>query len=105
MKYLVALLLAWCMNAKAFDPDKELNGAIALRGGPCSEGSSAVCVLLMNNGKFYVVAIDQVGLLAVFHVQEPKEGYLTDEMRLVWKRRQPKKGERSASITSRSDQS
>lgn len=95
MKYLIALLLAWCVNAKAFDPGKELNGSTALRAGPCSEGSSAVCVLLMNNGKFYLAAIDQVGLLAVFQVKEPKEGYSTEEMKVVWKRRQPKKGERS----------
>lgn len=95
MKYLIALVLSWCMNAHAFDPDKELRGAIALSGGPCSEGSSTMCVLLMNNGKFYIAAIDQVGLLAVFQVKEPKESYSVDEMNLVWKRRQLKKGERS----------
>ena len=96
-KLIVALSLSFvCSTAWCFDPYKDLGDAKVMSMGECfaNIGESLPCFIVEKQGKFYIVMVSDVEILAVYQVPSFKENYDKKEMKLIWEKKQKPSGSR-----------
>ena len=90
--------LAW-VTAFAQPSNIDLSGAIPVSKGQCEHnGRYYVCFILQKADKFYLIAFDIQGLLALYSVPGLKDDYMDEEVTLLWSRT-PKRRKDDASST------
>lgn len=86
-KYVGVIALCWVMSAMAFVPHIDLKDAIVVAEGQCGhEEMLYKCFMLKKENIFYMIAVDAIGVIAVYTVKELKQDYEPDEVKLIWTR-------------------
>lgn len=86
-KYAGVIALCWVMQAMAFVPHIDLKEATVVAEGQCEhEARLYKCFILSKEASYYIMAVDAVGVVAVYSVKEMKQDYEPDELKLVWSR-------------------
>lgn len=81
-----AVSLAW-VTAFAQPSSIDLTGAVPVSKGQCEHnGSYYVCFIFQKVDKFYMVAVDIQGPLAIYSVPGLKDDYFEEECVLLWSR-------------------
>lgn len=85
--YVGVITLCWVMSAMAFVPEIDLKDAMVVAEGQCShEEMLYKCFMLKKETVFYMIAVDAIGVIAVYTVKELKQDYEADEVKLIWSR-------------------
>ena len=83
-----AVSFAWVVTfAQAQVKDIDLSGAVPVSNGQCEhDGKYYKCFILQKVDKYYMVAIDSQGTLAIYSVPGLKDDYEEEECVLLWSR-------------------
>jgi hypothetical protein len=82
---LVSALFPFAVHA--FEPKVDLKGSEAIGKGHCKfVDMTYVCFVLKKDEKYYIAAVDNNGVLAVYSVSGLKQDYTAEEMKLIWQR-------------------
>jgi hypothetical protein len=85
--FAVALSILWVTNSQAFVPHVDLKDSKAVAEGQCNHNEVRYkCFVVAKEDKFYIVAVDNKGVVAVYSVKDMQQDYNDEDATLIWQR-------------------
>lgn len=85
--FAAAVLITWVTSTAAFTPHLDLKDAQAVAEGQCDHDKRTYkCFILAKGDDLYIVAVDNLGVVAVYLADGLKQDYDSKDVVLVWTR-------------------